>query len=215
MLEIRLEKWAKVNFMKFSQGKHQALPWWEITPCTGQAELWQESSFAGNTWRSWWTSSWTQISNASLQRGRPTACQAALARMTTWLFSCPLQLWDHSWGVISTFGLCSTRKTLTIWSQSSREPPRGWSTWCRRKSWESWACSAKKGEGKEETCCLQIQNKALLGTACCKERRQQTQAEMWEILTYLRKMFYDCATLPLSPATLLGNQSLLLGTSQL
>lgn len=46
-------------------------------------------------------------------------------------------------------------------------------------------------------------------------RRQQTQAETWEILTHLRKTFCDCATLPLSLASLLGNQSLLLGTSQL
>lgn len=137
MLEIMPEKWAKLNLMKFNQGKHQALPWWEITPHTGQSELWQESSFAGKTWRSWWTSSWTSswtwTSNASLQQGRTTACQAALARMMTWLFPSPLQLWDHSWGVISTFGLCRTRKTSTIWSQSSRGRPRGWITWSRRR----------------------------------------------------------------------------------
>lgn len=65
-----------------------------------------------------------------------------------------LQLWDHSWGVISTFGLCSTRKTLTIWSQSSREPPRSWGTWCRRRSWESWACSAKRGKQSSSWNCM-------------------------------------------------------------
>lgn len=40
MLETRLEKYAEMNLMKFKKVKHQALPWWEITPGIEQAEVW-------------------------------------------------------------------------------------------------------------------------------------------------------------------------------
>lgn len=195
-------------------------PWWmswrTINASTKPCPVWNSpmhrtgraltgKQLAGKTWR---TPSWTRTSTfaarkANCMLGCISKNDGVIISLSSAIVRLQLSCYIH---------LCSTRKTLTTWSQSSREPPRGWRMWCRRRRWESWACSGKRGEGKGETC-LQIQNKTLLGAVCCKDSRQQTQTETWEILTYLRKMFCDSTTPPPSPASLLRNQSLLLGPS--
>lgn len=75
-------------------------------------------------WGSWWTPRWTWASNVPSQQQKPTMSWSELANVLPggprkWLFPSICHLWDHIWGIVSSFQLFTTIKTLTYWSKAA------------------------------------------------------------------------------------------------
>ena len=100
--------------------------------------------------------SWTWASNVPRKSTIPWAAskEAWPTGQRKWCCPCALLWWKLIWSTVSRCGVLSTGETQTCWSAFRGGPQKcskGWNTSAMRTGWESWACSAGRGEGSEVT----------------------------------------------------------------
>ena len=213
----RLEKWTRVNFMKFKKAKGNILHLGRAIPgiSTECGMSWLRAALQSRTWGHWWMKIWTWASNVCLQPIKPiflwTASKEARPAGQGRRFSSLPHSYETPHGV-----LCAgprppaqgrERHVRAAPGEGCENDQRS-GTPSGQKGWESWSCSVWRREGSRGPYCslsvlkggcgaltlvdYQVPTKSLYYTPSSTGQKENTSKGLWVKIRIGRSLSNYC-----------------------